>query len=176
MNDCWPHSPVPPHPAQAKPIRLQPITIVVRSRPGGPTDLVAPARRIWPCEGHGRRFQAVVVGKRRRRQQHHRRDQVAAPHDGHTLLLFHIGMAATPALYRRLPHNAAGDFEYLGMASDVPMVVVGKPVLANTYRDSRTTSSANRHRQDPTWPAGLGSASHICAACCGSRPADQGSP
>jgi tripartite-type tricarboxylate transporter receptor subunit TctC len=85
----------------------------------------------------------------------------AAP-DGHTLLLFHIGMAATPALYRRLPYNALNDFEYLGMVNDVPMTLIGKPQLpANTYRDFENYIRANTGKLNLAH-AGLGSASHIC--------------
>ena len=52
----------------------------------------------------------------------------AAP-DGHTLLLHHIGMATAPALYRKLPYDTLDDFEYLGMVSDVPMTLIGRPTL-----------------------------------------------
>ena len=42
----------------------------------------------------------------------------AAP-DGHTLLVWHIGMAAAPALYRKMPYKPLEDFEYLGIIDDV---------------------------------------------------------
>jgi tripartite-type tricarboxylate transporter receptor subunit TctC len=85
----------------------------------------------------------------------------AAP-DGHTLLLFHIGMAATPALYRKLSYKPLEDFEYLGMVNDVPMTLVGKPQLpANTYRDFENYIRANAGKLNIAH-AGLGSASHIC--------------
>jgi tripartite-type tricarboxylate transporter receptor subunit TctC len=53
--------------------------------------------------------------------------------DGHTLLLFHIGMATTPALYRKLQYKPLEDFEYLGMVNDVPMTLIGKPQLPAEY-------------------------------------------
>jgi tripartite-type tricarboxylate transporter receptor subunit TctC len=85
----------------------------------------------------------------------------AAP-DGHTLLLFHIGMAATPALYRKIGYKPLEDFEFLGMVNDVPMTLIGKPQLpANTYRDFENYIRANAGKLNIAH-AGLGSASHIC--------------
>jgi tripartite-type tricarboxylate transporter receptor subunit TctC len=53
-----------------------------------------------------------------------------------TLLLHHIGMATSPALYRKMPYNTTDDFEYLGMVNDVPMTLIGRPTLpANNYKE-----------------------------------------
>jgi tripartite-type tricarboxylate transporter receptor subunit TctC len=85
----------------------------------------------------------------------------AAP-DGHTLLVWHIGMAATAGLYRKLQYKPLEDFEYLGMINDVPMTLIGKPQLpANTYRDFENYIRANSGKLNIAH-AGLGSASHIC--------------
>ena len=63
------------------------------------------------------------------------RSRTAAP-DGYTLLLHHIGMATSPALYRKMPYKTLDDFEYLGMINDVPMTLIGKPSLpANNYAE-----------------------------------------
>ncbi len=139
----------------------KPVSIVVPFAAGGPTDRVARDLAIAMAKhipgsnfvvenaaGAGGTIGANKVAK-------------AAP-DGHTLLLFHIGMAATPALYRRLPYNALNDFEYLGMVNDVPMTLIGKPQLpANTYRDFENYIRANTGKVNLAH-AGLGSASHIC--------------
>jgi tripartite-type tricarboxylate transporter receptor subunit TctC len=78
------------------------------------------------------------------------------------LLLFHIGMAATPALYRKISYKPLEDFEFLGMVNDVPMTLIGKPQLpANTYRDFENYIRANAGKLNIAH-AGLGSASHIC--------------
>jgi len=64
--------------------------------------------------------------------------------DGYTLLLHHIGMATSPALYRNLPFKVLDDFEYLGVVNDVPMTLLGSPKLpANTYRDFEAYIRAN---------------------------------
>jgi len=113
----------------------KPVTFVVPFAAGGPTDRVArdlaeAMRKSIPggnfvvenTAGAGGTIAATKVAK--------------ANPDGHTLLVWHIGMAATPALYRKLGYKALEDFEYLGMINEVPMTLVGKPQLpANTYRD-----------------------------------------
>ena len=146
--------------AQAFP-GTKPISIVVPFTAGGPTDRVArdlaeAMRKHIPgsnfvvenAAGAGGTIGATKVAK-------------ASP-DGHTLLLFHIGMAATPALYRKIAYKPLEDFEFLGMVNDVPMTLIGKPQLpANTYRDFENYIRANSGNLNIAH-AGLGSASHIC--------------
>jgi len=139
----------------------KPVTFVVPFAAGGPTDRVArdlaeAMRKAVPganfvvenTTGAGGTIAATKVAK--------------ANPDGHTLMVWHIGMAATPALYRKLGYKALEDFEYLGMINEVPMTLVGKPQLpANTYRDFENYIRANAGKLNIAH-AGLGSASHIC--------------
>lgn len=140
----------------------KPITVVVPFAAGGPTDRVArdlaEAMRktmggganfvVENVNGAGGTIGATKVAK-------------AAP-DGHTLLVWHIGMAATAGLYRKLQYKPLEDFEYLGMINDVPMTLIGKPQLpANNYRDFENYIRANSGKLNIAH-AGLGSASHLC--------------
>ncbi len=139
----------------------KPISIVVPFAAGGPTDRVArdlaEAMRkplggvsitVENAAGAGGTIGANKVAK--------------AKPDGHTLLLWHIGMASSPALYRKLPFKPLEDFEYLGLVNEVPMTLLGKPQLqANTYRDFENHIRANAGKLNIAH-AGLGSASHIC--------------
>ena len=140
----------------------KPITMVVPFAAGGPTDLVArqlgeAMRKTIPgatflvenAAGAGGTIGATKVAR-------------AAP-DGHTLLLFHIGMAATPALYKKIQYKPLEDFEFLGLINEVPMTLIGKPQLpANTYRDFENYIKANAGKLNIAH-AGLGSASHLCS-------------
>ena len=143
------------------PIKDKPITIVVPFAAGGPTDRVArdlaeSMRKplggvivvIDNAAGAGGTIGANKVAK-------------AVP-DGHTLFLHHIGMATSPALYRKLPYDTMEDFEYLGMVNEVPMTLIARP-----------TSPANNFKELSAWitqqkgavnlgNAGLGAASHLC--------------
>lgn len=145
--------------AQAFPSK--PITLVVPFAAGGPTDLVArqlaeTMRKHIPnsnivvenATGAGGTIGAAKVAR--------------AAADGHTLLVWHIGMAATAGLYRKLPYKPLEDFEYLGMINDVPMTLLGSNKLnANTYRDFEAYIRANGGKLNLAH-AGLGSASHLC--------------
>src|SRR6188768_4332640 len=106
----------------------KPSTLVVPFAAGGPTDKVArdlaEALRkplgnqsviIDNVGGAGGTLGAAKVAR-------------AAP-DGYTLLLHHIGMATSPALYRKMTYDTLGDFEYVGMVNEVPMTLIGKPTL-----------------------------------------------
>jgi len=139
----------------------KPITIVVPFAAGGPTDKVARdfaevLRRglnnqtvlIENVGGAGGTLGAAKVAK-------------AAP-DGYTLLLFHIGMATSPALYRNLPYKTLDDFEYLGLINEVPMTLIGRPTLpAGNYAELVKWIEANKGKVNLA-NAGLGAASHLC--------------
>ena len=145
--------------AQAYPDK--PITVVVPFAAGGPTDKVArdfaeAIRKhlnnativVENVGGAGGTLGANKVAK-------------AAP-DGYTLLLHHIGMATSPALYRNLPFKTLEDFEYLGMINDVPMTLIGRSTLpANTYPELVKWLEANKGKINLA-NAGLGAASHLC--------------
>jgi tripartite-type tricarboxylate transporter receptor subunit TctC len=82
--------------------------------------------------------------------------------DGHTLFLHHIGMATSPALYRKLPYDTMGDFEYLGMINEVPMTLVGRNTLpAKNFKELQVWIQANKGKVN-LGNAGLGAASHLC--------------
>jgi tripartite-type tricarboxylate transporter receptor subunit TctC len=85
----------------------------------------------------------------------------AAP-DGYTVLLHHIGMATSPALYRKLPYETLTDFEYLGMVNEVPMTLVGRATLpAGNMAELMKWMDANKGKINLA-NAGLGAASHLC--------------
>jgi tripartite-type tricarboxylate transporter receptor subunit TctC len=133
------------------PIKDKPVTIVVPFAAGGPTDRVArdlaEAMRkplgatvvVENVAGAGGTIGANKVAK--------------APQDGHTIFLHHIGMATSPALYRKLPYNTLEDFEYLGMVNDVPMTLIGRPTLpANNYKELATWIEQNKGKIMTTVP------------------------
>jgi tripartite-type tricarboxylate transporter receptor subunit TctC len=139
----------------------KPITIVVPFAAGGPTDKVArdlaEALRkplggntiiIENVGGAGGTLGATKVAR--------------ASNDGYTLLLHHIGMSTSPALYRTMQYKTLEDFEYLGMINEVPMTLIGKPGLpANNYTELTKWIDANKGKINLA-NAGLGAASHLC--------------
>jgi tripartite-type tricarboxylate transporter receptor subunit TctC len=82
--------------------------------------------------------------------------------DGYTLLLHHIGMATSATLYRKLPFNALEDFEYIGLVTDVPMVIVARKDLEpNDLKGLIDYVKANKDKVTYA-NAGIGAASHLC--------------
>lgn len=82
--------------------------------------------------------------------------------DGYSVLLHHVGMATSPALYRKLPFNVEKDFEYLGVVTEVPMTLIGRPSLpANNYKELAAWINDNKGKIN-LGNAGLGAASHLC--------------
>ena len=136
------------------------VNVVVPFAAGGPTDKVArdfaeslrkPLGNTVVVENVGGAGGTIGVAKVAR----------AAP-DGYTLLLHHIGMATSPALYRNLTYKTLEDFEYLGMIVEVPMTLIGKPSLpASNYAELTKWLDANKGKINLA-NAGLGSASHLC--------------
>nr|WP_256221583.1 tripartite tricarboxylate transporter substrate-binding protein [Variovorax sp. OK605] len=139
----------------------KPITLVVPFTAGGPTDRVArdfaEALRkalggqtviIDNAAGAGGNIGAAKVAR-------------AAP-DGYTLLLHNIAMATSPALYRKLPYKPLDDFEYLGMVSEVPMTLIGRPNLPVSNLAELTRLVLAETGKVTIANAGVGSASHLC--------------
>ena len=139
----------------------KPVTIVVPFAAGGPTDKVA--RDLAEVLRKGLNNQTVIIENVGGAGGTLGAAKVAkANADGYTLLLHHIGMSTSPALYRNLPYKTLDDFEYLGMINDVPMTLIGRPNLpANNFAELRTWVNANKGKINLA-NAGLGAASHLC--------------
>ena len=139
----------------------KPITVVVPFAAGGPTDKVA--RDLAEVLRKNLNNQTVVIENVGGAGGTLGAAKVAkASPDGYVLLLHHIGMATSPALYRNLPYKTLDAFEYLGMVNEVPMTLVGRSTLpANSMAELRTWMEANKGKINLA-NAGLGAASHLC--------------
>jgi len=163
-------APAPPAVLQQpvpSPAGLGAITLIVPFAAGGPTDYLGrqlaeslktqlgQAVTVENVGGAGGNLGAVKVAR-------------AAP-DGRTLLLHHLGMATSAALYRNPGFRAQDDFEPLGLVSEFPLTLVGRPTLpANSFKELqswvRGIGAATGSASSISWAnAGLGSASHLCA-------------
>ena len=85
----------------------------------------------------------------------------AAP-DGYRLLVWHIGMATAPALYRKLPFDPLKDYQFIGLINDVPMTLLVRPDLpVSNMNELVAYAKANKDKVTLA-NAGLGAASHLC--------------
>ena len=144
--------------AQNYPTR--PITMLVPYAAGGPTDTVARVVALAMGKPLG---QTIVV------ENKPSAGGIIAPEtvknakpDGYTILIHHIGMATTPALYRSLRFNPLTDFDYIGLINDVPMTIIAKPGLpAKDFKEFLAYIKANKSKVTYA-NAGIGAASHLC--------------
>ncbi len=138
----------------------KPVTIIVPFVAGGPTDTMA--RTIGAVmskslgqpilvENVGGAGGTIGVGR-----------VVAAPADGYTVLLMHIGISTAPSLYRTLKYDVTKDLEPIGLVAEVPMTLVAnKELVPSNLKDFIHYVKANKAKMSYAH-SGIGSASHLC--------------
>jgi tripartite-type tricarboxylate transporter receptor subunit TctC len=136
------------------------VTMLVPFSAGGPTDTVA--RVLGQAMGKPL-GQTVIVENRPSAGGILAPEQVRnAKPDGYTILIHHIGMATTPALYKVLRFNPLTDFEYIGLINEVPMTIIAKPQMAaKDFKEFLAYIKANQKKVNYA-NAGIGAASHLC--------------
>ncbi|MFN8721979.1 MAG: tripartite tricarboxylate transporter substrate-binding protein [Rhodospirillales bacterium] len=144
--------------AQTYPNR--PITMVVPFAAGGPTDTVARLIGQSMTQTLGQQVVIENVGGAGGTLGAARVAKATA--DGYTVLLHHIGHATSATLYRKLPYDTIGDFEPIGLVTDVPMTIIAKQDLPpNNFQELVAFMKANRDMVALA-NAGVGAASHLC--------------
>jgi tripartite-type tricarboxylate transporter receptor subunit TctC len=136
------------------------VTMLVPYAAGGPTDTVARVVAQAMSKPLG---QTVVVENRPSAGGILAPEQVKnAKPDGYTILIHHIGMATTPALYRQLRFNPLNDFDYIGLINDVPMTLIARGNFpANNFQEFLDYIKKNKDKVSYA-NAGIGAASHLC--------------
>ena len=82
--------------------------------------------------------------------------------DGYTLLVYHIGMATSATLYRKLPYDTLNAFDYVGLVTEVPMTIVGRKDLEPSDLKSLVEYAKANKDKVTLANAGIGAASHLC--------------
>ncbi|HEY1290294.1 MAG TPA: tripartite tricarboxylate transporter substrate-binding protein [Burkholderiales bacterium] len=146
--------------AAAQDYPAKPVVIIVPAAAGGPTDTLT--RVLAGSMGEALKQQMIVenaggaggtIGVTR---------AAKARADGYTLLLYHIGMATAPTLYRKLQYDTLKDFDYVGQVADVPMMLIAKKATpAANFPEFLAYAKANKDKVSYA-NAGVGSASYLC--------------
>jgi tripartite-type tricarboxylate transporter receptor subunit TctC len=138
----------------------RPVTMIVPYAAGGPTDTVA---RVTAQAMNKPLGQTIVVENRPSAGGILGPEAVKnAKPDGYTILIHHIGMATTPALYRQLRFNPLTDYEYIGLINDVPMTLIARQNFpAKDFKEFLAYIKANKTKVSYA-NAGIGAASHLC--------------
>ena len=136
------------------------VTMLVPYAAGGPTDTVA---RVIAQSMSKPLGQTVVVENRPSAGGILAPEQVKnSKPDGYTILIHHVGMATTPALYRQLRFNPLTDFDYIGLINDVPMTLIARGNFpAKDFKEFLDYVKKNKDKVSYAH-AGIGAASHLC--------------
>jgi tripartite-type tricarboxylate transporter receptor subunit TctC len=147
--------------AQDYPAANKSITFVLPYAAGGPTDKAA--RDLAQSMSKAMGGHSIVIDNAAGASGSIGANKVAkASPDGYTLLFTHIAQATLPSFFRNLPYNVEKDFEYLGLVSENPMNLIGRPNLpANNMAELVSWIQANKGKINIS-NAGPGSASHLC--------------
>ena len=147
--------------AQDYPAGNRPISFILPYAAGGPTDKAA--RDLAQAMSKAMGGHSIVVENAPGASGSIGVAKVAkASNDGYTLLFTHIAQATLPTFFRNLPYNVEKDFEYLGLVSENPMNLIGRPTLAaNNIGELISWVQANKGKVSIA-NAGPGSASHLC--------------
>ena len=147
-------------PAAAQDYPTKPISLQVPFAAGGPTDTVA--RSLGVAMGKALKQTIVVENTVGAGGTIAPTKVKNATPDGYTLLIAHIGMSTTPALYKTLPFKPLEDFELVGQVVDVPMTLIAKQGFApKDLKELIAYVKANKDKVTFA-NAGIGSASHLC--------------
>ena len=147
-------------PAIAQDYPSKPVVIVVPAAAGGPTDTLT--RQLAAAMSGALKQQLLIDNSGGAGGIIGINKAAKARPDGYTLLLYHIGMATAPALYRKLPYDTLNDFEYIGQVADVPMMLIAKKTLPpGSFAEFLAYARANRDKLTYA-NAGIGSASYLC--------------
>jgi tripartite-type tricarboxylate transporter receptor subunit TctC len=138
----------------------RPITLVVPFAANGPSDTIS--RTVGAVMGRHLKQPLVIENVGGAGGTVGAAQVAQAEPDGYTVLMYHIGMATAPALYRQLSFDPLRDFEFVGEVTDVPMTLVARPDFP--ARDLKETLVyLKAHKTDARLAhAGPGSASHLC--------------
>ena len=138
----------------------RPVTMVVPFVAGGPGDIFARLVAEAMRRSLGQEIVVVNVGGAGGTIGTARVAQ--AKPDGYTILLGHTGQATSVSLYKSLSYDPIEGFETIGLITEVPMTIVGKPGLEPN--DLKGLVALIREHPDKINYAhsGLGSVAHLC--------------
>lgn len=138
----------------------KPITMLVPFAAGGPTDTVARVTAQTMSKILG---QTIIVENATGAGGTIATARAArAEPDGYTILIHHIGISTAATLYRKLPYDTKTAFAPIGLVTNAPMTIIGRPNLPpNSLAELITYIKANGDKMT-FGNAGLGAASHLC--------------
>ena len=147
-------------PAAAQDYPDRPVTLIVPFAAAGPGDIIA--RLVADAMRRSLGQEVIVVNMGGAGGTIGTARVAAAKPDGYTILLGHTGQATQTSLYKSLTYDPVESFDTIGLVTEVPMTIVGKPELEPA--DLKTLITYIRERPDKLNYAhsGLGSVAQLC--------------
>src|SRR6266516_7312828 len=146
--------------AAAQDYPARPVTIIVPAAAGGPTDAISriTAQAMSKILGQQITIENAggaggTIGTGR---------VVRADPDGYTLLIYHVGLATAATLYRKLPYDTNSAFAAIGLVTEAPMTIIGRPDLPPDSLKDLVAYLKGPGAKTTLANAGIGSASHLC--------------
>lgn len=84
--------------------------------------------------------------------------------DGYTLLFHNMAHASAPALYAKLAYDPSGDFEPIGIVTEVPMILVARKDFPASNLQGVLAYAKERPGKVNFANAGVGATSNLCEA------------
>ena len=138
----------------------RPITLVIPFPPAGSTDVLG--RLLAQAMGKALQQTVVVENVGGAGGTIGSAKVARAAADGYTLLFHNMAHASAPSLYARLPYDPLGDFEPVGIVTEVPMILVARKTLpTDTLQSVIDYAKANPGKLNFA-NAGIGATSHLC--------------
>jgi tripartite-type tricarboxylate transporter receptor subunit TctC len=145
--------------AVAQTYPTKPVRLVVPFSPGGTTDFIARYLGKKLTEELGQTF---VVDNRGGAGGTLGADICAkAPGDGYTLLIYHIGIATAPALFKSLPYDTHRDIAPITLIGTTPSVMVVHPSMNVSSVKDLVAMAKAAPSQVRAGTAGIGSAGFL---------------
>src|SRR5947209_8758063 len=146
--------------AVAQDYPTRPVNIVVPAAAGGPTDTISriTAQAMSKVLGQQITIENAggaggTIGTAR---------VVRAEPDGYTLWIYHVGLATAATLYRKLPYETNSAFAAIGLVTEAPMTIIGRPDLPPDSLKDLVAYLKGPGAKTTLANAGIGSASHLC--------------
>jgi len=151
--------------AQAYPAK--PIRMIIPFPPGGNTDLIARGIAIRMQEILGQQF--IIENRGGAGSMLGTEVLAKSPADGYTVGFVSAAHVFNPALFTKMPYDSMKDFSPIGIAADVPTMIVAHPSLpVKTIKDLVALAKKNPGKLNYA-TSGSGTVGHLATELLSSR-------
>jgi tripartite-type tricarboxylate transporter receptor subunit TctC len=152
--------------AQAYPVK--PITVIVPFAAGGPGDALM--RSFAQVLGKQLKQSLLIENAGGASGNVGAARAARATPDGYTLLYHNIGFATAPGLYKKLDFNPFTDYDYIGMMSTSPNILVGRSDLPAANLKELVAFIKTNQTKVTIADAGVGGPAGLCSILLASQP------